>query len=134
MTIHVSHPGSVVRYVDAPNLSIDAAGTTFAYRDIGPRTGVPLILLNHWGAVLDNFDPPIVDGLAVKHRVIATDYRGIGASGGAAPVTIDEMARDAIALIRALGFEKVDLLGFSLGDLSRRISRLRHRTSCENSF
>jgi hypothetical protein len=25
---------------------------------------VPLVLLNHWGAVLDNFDPAIVDGLA----------------------------------------------------------------------
>jgi len=115
MTSYVSHPGSVVRYVDAPNLSISAAGTTFAYRDIGPRTGVPLILLNHWGAVLDNFDPRIVDGLATKHRVIATNYRGIGASGGKAPVTVGEMARDAIALIRSLGFEKVDLLGFSLG-------------------
>ncbi|MFX8852583.1 alpha/beta fold hydrolase, partial [Acinetobacter baumannii] len=85
------------------------------YRDLGPRDGVPLILFNHWGAVLDNFDPRIVDGLASMHRVIATDYRGIGASGGTAPMTIDEMARDAIALIRALGFEKVDLLGFSLG-------------------
>ncbi|TYO66126.1 alpha/beta hydrolase [Bradyrhizobium hipponense] len=115
MTSYVSHTGSVVRYVDAPNLSISAAGTTFAYRDVGPRTGVPLILLNHWGAVLDNFDPRIVDGLATSHHVIATDYRGIGMSGGKAPVTIDEMARDTIALIRALGFEKVNLLGFSLG-------------------
>ena len=115
MSTYVSHPGSVVRYVDAPNLSISAAGTTFAYRDIGPRTGVPLILLNHWGAVLDNFDPPIVDGLATRHRVIAIDYRGIGASGGKAPVSVGEMAEDTIALIAALGFEKVDLLGFSLG-------------------
>jgi len=106
--------GSGARYVEAPNLSITAMETTFAYRDLGPRSGVPLILLNHWGAVLDNFDPRIV-GLASKHRVIATDYRGIGASGGKAPVTIDEMARDAIALIGALGFEEVDLLGFSLG-------------------
>ncbi|MDA9509390.1 alpha/beta hydrolase [Bradyrhizobium sp. CCBAU 11386] len=115
MTSYVSHPVSVVRYVDAPNLSIRAAGTTFAYRDIGPRSGVPLILLNHWGAVLDNFDPPIVDGLATKHRVIAIDYRGIGASSGKAPVTVGEMAQDTIAVIAALGFEKVDLLGFSLG-------------------
>ena len=102
-------------YIEAPNLSISVGGTAFAYRDLGPRGGVPLILLNHWGAVLDNFDPRIVDGLASKHRVIAIDYRGIGASGGTAPVTIDEMARDTIALIHALGFEKVDLLGFSLG-------------------
>lgn len=102
-------------YVDAPNRSIDIGGTHFAYRDLGLRSGVPVILLNHWGAVLDNFDPRIVDGLASRHRVIAIDYRGIGASGGKAPVTVDEMARDAIALIRALGFDQVDLLGFSLG-------------------
>ncbi|MFB6420062.1 MULTISPECIES: alpha/beta fold hydrolase [Bradyrhizobium] len=87
----------------------------FAYRDIGPRTGVPLVLLNHWGAVLDNFDPAIVDGLATRHRVIAIDYRGIGASSGKAPVTVGEMAQDTMALIAALSFEKVDLLGFSLG-------------------
>jgi pimeloyl-ACP methyl ester carboxylesterase len=107
--------GSSARYIDAPNLSINVGGTTFAYRDLGPRDSAPLILLNHWGAVLDNFDPRIVDGLASKHRVIATDYRGIGASGGTAPVTVDEMARDAIALIDTLGLDKVDLLGFSLG-------------------
>ena len=116
--VMTSPPGSLAartRYVDAPNLSVTAGGIAFAYRDLGPRDGVPLVLLNHWGAVLDNFDPRVVDGLASKHRVIATDYRGIGASSGTAPVTVDEMARDAIALIRALGFDKVDLLGFSLG-------------------
>lgn len=106
---------SGARYIEAPNLSIDVRGTEFAYRDLGPRDGVPLVLFNHWGAVLDNFDPRIVDGLASRHRVIATNYRGIGASGGTAPTTVDEMALDGIALIRALGLDKVDLLGFSLG-------------------
>ncbi|HVI90731.1 MAG TPA: alpha/beta hydrolase [Dongiaceae bacterium] len=115
MTSPLSNRGSGACYIEAPNLSIRVLGTAFAYRDLGPRDGVPLILLNHWGAVLDNFDPRIVDGLASKHRVIATSYRGIGSSGGKAPVTVDEMARDMIALIGALGFEKVDLLGFSLG-------------------
>ncbi|PDT08608.1 alpha/beta hydrolase [Rhizobium sp. M1] len=106
---------SATCYAEAPNLWINVGKTPFVYRDLGPQGGVPIILLNHWGAVLDNFDPRIVDGLAAKHHVIATNYRGIGASGGTAPVTIDEMARDAIAFIRTLGFEKVDLLGFSLG-------------------
>lgn len=113
---HFAHPhGSDTLYANAPTQSIRVDGTAFAYRDLGPRDGVPLILLNHWGAVLDNFDPRIVDGLATQHRIIAIDYRGIGASGGTAPLTIDAMARDVIALIGALGFEKVDLLGFSLG-------------------
>lgn len=109
------HIESGASYAHTPNRTIDVDGTDFAYRDLGPRDGVPLILFNHWGAVLDNFDPQIVDGLARRHRVIAIDYRGIGMSGGTAPVTIDAMARDAIALIDALGFDQVDLLGFSLG-------------------
>ncbi len=102
-------------YAKAQTLLIKAGGTTFAYRELGMQNGIPLVLLNHWGAVLENFDPRIVDGLARKHRVIAIDYRGIGASGGSAPLTVGEMARDTIALIRAMGFEQVDLLGFSLG-------------------
>ncbi|WP_175969146.1 alpha/beta fold hydrolase [Burkholderia sp. BCC0322] len=106
---------STTSYARAPNKFVNAAGTRFAYRELGPHGGIPLVLLNHWGAVLDNFDPRIVDGLAQKHRVIAIDYRGIGLSGGIAPVTVGEMARDTIALIRAMGFDQVDLLGFSLG-------------------
>jgi len=85
------------------------------YRQLGPAAGVPVILLNHWGAVLDNFDPRIVDGLAATRPVIALDYRGVGASTGKARLTVAEMAQDTIAFIRALGFEEVDLLGFSLG-------------------
>ncbi len=102
-------------YIDAANQFISVNGVHLAYRELGPRGGVPLVLLNHWGAVLDNFDPRIVDGLAATHHVIAVNYRGIGLSGGSAPVTIDEMARDAIAMFRALGHDRIDLLGFSLG-------------------
>ena len=115
----MSHPlqetASIDKWIDAPTRRVDAAGATFAYRRLGPATGVPVILLNHWGAVLDNFDPRIVDGLAATRPVIAVNYRGVGASGGKAPLTVAEMAEDAIAVIRALGFDEVDLIGFSLG-------------------
>ncbi|MHC8309541.1 alpha/beta fold hydrolase [Pseudomonas sp. GT1P32] len=110
-----NHPGSQSSFISAANQSVLIGGIPFAYRDLGPRTGVPLVMFNHWGAVLDNFDPRIIDSLAKNRRVITTDYRGIGGSGGAAPLTVGEMADDAIGLIRALGFDKVDLLGFSLG-------------------
>ena len=107
--------GSIDKWINAPTWRVDAAGATFVYRRLGPATGVPVILLNHWGAVLDNFDPRIVDGLAATRPVIAVNYRGVGASGGKAPLTVAEMAKDAIAVIRALGFDRVDLIGFSLG-------------------
>jgi pimeloyl-ACP methyl ester carboxylesterase len=108
-------PHSRALFQDAPTRFVDVGATAFAYRELGPKTGVPVILLNHLGAQLDNFDPRIVDGLAATRRVIAFDNRGIGASGGKTSSTISEMARDAVAFIRALGFEKVDLFGFSLG-------------------
>lgn len=110
-----SEQTATLRFIEATTHTVNAAGTTFVYRDLGPREGVPVVLLNHWGAVLDNFDPRIVDGLASRHRVIALGYRGIGASGGQAPLTVGEMADDAIAAVRALGFNTIDLLGFSLG-------------------
>jgi pimeloyl-ACP methyl ester carboxylesterase len=110
-----NHPATQSSFINAPNQSIVVDGIPFAYRDLGPRTQIALVMFNHWGAVLDNFDPRIVDGLAKNRRVITIDYRGIGGSGGAAPLTVDEMADDAIGFIRALGLGKVDLLGFSLG-------------------
>jgi pimeloyl-ACP methyl ester carboxylesterase len=57
----------------------------------------------------------VVDGIAARRHVIAFDNRGIGASEGATPKSVVAMARDTVAFIRALGFEQVDLLGFSLG-------------------
>src|SRR6266545_2873478 len=93
----------------------------FTYREVGVASGVPVIFLNHLAAVLDNWDPRVVDGIAAKRRVIVFDNRGIGASGGTTPDTIESMARDAIAFIRALGFKQVDLLGFSLGGMISQV-------------
>ena len=42
------------------------------------------------------------------------------------PHTIDEMAADAVAFIRALGHEQVDLLGFSLGGGVAQVITLEH--------
>lgn len=102
-------------FVNAQSQSIDVGGTPFVYRELGKKGGVPVVLLHHLTAVLDDWDPRVVDGLAAEHHVIAFDNRGVGASGGATPSSVEVMASDAIAFIRALGLSKVDLLGFSLG-------------------
>ncbi|KUO12986.1 alpha/beta fold hydrolase [Streptomyces sp. DSM 15324] len=103
-------------YKDAPTRSVSVRGVDFVYRQLGSEgDGVPLILLHHLTAVLDNWDPRVVDGLAARRQVIAFDNRGVGASGGSTPDTIEAMARDAVLFIRALGFEQVDLLGLSMG-------------------
>ena len=106
---------SNVKWKDVPTRTIAVGGVPFAYRELGPDSGVPVIFLHHLMAVLDDWDPRVIDGIAAQRRVIAFDNRGVGASGGSVPLTIEAMGSDAIAFIHALGFKQVDLFGFSLG-------------------
>jgi len=99
----------------APTRTIDVEGTRFAYRELGGPGGVPVVFLHHLTAVLDDWDPRVLDGLAAAHHVIAFDNRGVGATGGRVPTDIEKMGTDAIAFIRTLGHRQVDLVGFSLG-------------------
>jgi pimeloyl-ACP methyl ester carboxylesterase len=108
-------------YKNAPTKSVSVGGTRFAYRELGIDSGVPVIFLNHLAANLDNWDPRVVDGIAAKHRVITFDNRGLGASEGQTPDTVEATALDAIAFIGALGFHQVDLLGFSLGGMVSQV-------------
>ncbi|MFJ8492607.1 alpha/beta fold hydrolase [Streptomyces sp. NPDC094038] len=108
-------------YKNAPTRTVTAGGLTFAYRDLGPRSGIPVVFLNHLAGVLDNWDPRVVDGFAAGRRVITFDNRGVGASSGSTPRTIQEMAKDAVTFIRALGFERVDLHGFSMGGMVAQV-------------
>ena len=96
--------------------TINVNGTKFYYRKLGIlNEGIPVIFLNHLGATLDNCDPGIMNGISSKHQIIAFDNRGVGATEGKTPITIAEMAKDAISFIKAMGYDKVDIVGFSMG-------------------
>lgn len=101
--------------------TLSAGGVEFAYRELGPRGGVPVVFLTHLAAVLDNWDPRVVDGIAASRHVIAFGNRGVGATSGTTPTTIEAMAADAVTFIRALGYEQVDLLGFSMGGMIAQV-------------
>ena len=106
----------VTTHRDAATRSVDVGGTVFAYRDLGPRTGTPVVFLNHLAAVLDNWDPRVVDGIAAQasgDHLRQPGRRCVRRAGRRARSL--EMADDAVAFIRALGFDQVDLLGFSMG-------------------
>lgn len=105
----------ITAYQHAPARTISAGGVSFAYRELGPKGGVPVVFFVHLAANLDNWDPRIVDPIARNHHVITFDNRGLGASSGQVPDSIEAMADDAATFIRALGFDKVDVFSFSLG-------------------
>lgn len=103
---------------NVPTQFISAGGVDFAYRELGQKNGgTPVIFLVHLAAVLDNWDPRVVDGIAAQHHVVAFDNRGVGASTGAPANTMEQMADDAITFIKAKGFRQVDLFGFSMGGM-----------------
>jgi pimeloyl-ACP methyl ester carboxylesterase len=117
--MHTSQTASIVtaptNHNTAETQVVAARGTEFAYRRFGRPTGMPLVLLQHFRGNLDNWDPALTDALAAEREVILVDYPGTGSSAGEASSTIAEMAREMIGFVDALGLERIDLLGFSIG-------------------
>src|SRR4051812_307625 len=99
----------------APTRYVEGGGIRFAYRRLGPATGTPLVLLQHFSGNIDAWDPAVVNALAADRSVIVFDNAGVGRSTGQTPDNIAAMARHAVAFIGQLDFSEVDLLGFSLG-------------------
>src|SRR5882762_5405839 len=100
----------------APTQFVEAAGVRFAYRRFG-KTGAPLVFNMHFTGTMDHWDPAVTDGLAHDREVILFDNAGISRSSGEVPNSVEAMAANAAAFIKALGLAKVDVLGFSLGGL-----------------
>ncbi len=125
-TNNSQHDDVITSYSTAPSRTVTAGGVTYAYRELGPKGGIPVVFFVHLAATLDNWDPRIIDPIAQQHHVIAFDNRGVGASTGTVPDTIESMADDAYAFITALGFTTVDVFSFSLGGMIAQALVLKH--------
>ncbi len=113
-------------HVTAPTRFVEVDGDRFAYRRWGKPSGVPLFFVQHFRGGMDHWDPLVTDGLAEGREVILFDGRGIASSSGTPRNRIEDMADDIAAVIRALGLEQVDLLGFSVGGFQAQEVTLRH--------
>jgi pimeloyl-ACP methyl ester carboxylesterase len=116
----------ITSYATAPARTVEAGGVRFAYRELGPKGGIPVVFFVHLAANLDNWDPRIVDAIAADHHVITFDNRGVGASTGVVPDRVEAMADDAVTFIRALGFAKIDIFSFSLGGMVAQALVAKH--------
>ncbi|WP_066583538.1 alpha/beta fold hydrolase [Cellulomonas timonensis] len=116
----------ITSYGHAPTRTVATDGNTFAYRELGPKGGVPVVLFAHLAATLDNWDPRIVDPIAASRRVIAFDQLGVGAASGQVPPTIEQAADDAYAFITALGHHRIDVVAFSMGAMIAQDLVIKH--------
>jgi pimeloyl-ACP methyl ester carboxylesterase len=99
----------------APTQFVEANGIRFAYRRFGRPSGVPLVFNQHYTGTMDHWDPAVTDGFAKDREVILFNNAGVSSSSGELSATFAEMGANAVALIKALGLTKVDVLGFSIG-------------------
>jgi 3-oxoadipate enol-lactonase len=94
---------------------ITIAGETFNVLIEGDENKEGLMLSNPMGTNLHLWDPQIPD-LAEHFRVVRYDSRGHGASmADRGPYSIEGLGRDALAIMDALGVEKVHWLALSMG-------------------
>jgi pimeloyl-ACP methyl ester carboxylesterase len=99
----------------APTQFVEANGIRFAYRRFGKLGGVPLVFNQHYTGTMDHWDPAVTDGFTKDREVILFNNAGVSSTSGDVPATFQEMGTNAVAFIKALGVEKVDVLGFSIG-------------------
>ena len=79
-------------------------------------SGRPLVVL-HGAYMTVDLMGPIVPDLAASRRVIAVEQQGHGRTADVAdrPLTYEHMADDTAGLMRHLGIDEADVLGFSMG-------------------
>ena len=121
-----SNEPTITSYTQAPAKTVTVEGVTYAYRELGPKGEIPVVFFVHLAATLDNWDPRIIDPIAEHRHVITFDQRGVGASTGTVPDTIESAADDAYAFITALGHTAIDVFSFSMGGMIAQDLVVKH--------
>ncbi|MFB7776619.1 alpha/beta fold hydrolase [Streptomyces bauhiniae] len=95
---------------------VGVAGVRLAYRVWGPPEGPPLVMLPALGEAGDDW-ATVAAELARGRRVYAVDLRGHGDSGRPGAYSLELMRADVLGFLDALGLDRTDLVGHSLGGI-----------------
>ncbi len=113
----------------APVQHVALGDLSVGYRIIGPLAAQPsaggspaaggqppLLMIMGSGSTMDEWSPALVSALAQDRQVVLFDNRGMGETtdpAGAYPFT--QLADDTAGLITALGHQRMDVMGWSIG-------------------
>ncbi|KAH0438418.1 hypothetical protein CcaCcLH18_03405 [Colletotrichum camelliae] len=94
---------------------VSVNGVRVAFRRFGKQSQVPLLYINHLRGSMDTLDPLLFNAIAKNREVIVYDSFGIGHSDGEVPEATAAMAAITAGFLVAIGVEKADVIGFSMG-------------------
>ncbi|MEU9178326.1 alpha/beta fold hydrolase [Streptomyces sp. NPDC048550] len=99
----------------AEHLTLTVNGIRLAYQAAGAGgDDPPVVLLHALGERAEDW-ALVRDALARDRRVYALDLRGHGLSGRPARYSVELMRDDVLGFLDALGLDRIDLVGHSLG-------------------
>jgi 3-oxoadipate enol-lactonase len=98
-------------------MKITANGISTNYTFDGPA-GAPVVTMSHSLATDLSMWDPTVPALTGRFRVLRYETRGHGLTEAPkGPYTLEQLADDALALLRALGIQKTHFVGLSMGGM-----------------
>ena len=101
-------------------------GVKYAYRKIGKKTEVPILMMTRFRATMDDWDPAFLNALGKERTVIIFNNAGVASSTGEVPATIKGAADHAAHFTKALGYKKVDILGWSMAGFTAQVMAIEY--------
>lgn len=106
--------------------SVGTGSARLHYRVDGPDAAPAVLLINSLGTTLDLWTAQ-VDAWSPHLRVIRYDTRGHGRSGvPPGEYSLDDLGKDAVRILDAVGIESAHVCGISLGGLTAMWLGVRH--------
>jgi pimeloyl-ACP methyl ester carboxylesterase len=87
-------------------MSTRSTAARYAYRRFDKTEALPLVFCARFRAMIDHWDPALLDLLAAEREIIVFDNVGTAASTGTTPTTIQGLADGAVQFIEALGLTR----------------------------
>jgi pimeloyl-ACP methyl ester carboxylesterase len=108
-----SHSGAQARSTPLRTGQVPANGVNYYYEIHG--RGEPLLLFHGGLGSIDMFGP-VLPLLGKERQIIAVDLHGHGRTAlGERPISLIAMGDDMATLLGKLGYDSVDVLGYSMG-------------------
>ncbi len=105
--------------------TVQVGDIEMAYKVMGQ--GEPLVMIIGLNAAMDLWDRRFLDDLSSSYQVIIFDNRGVGyTTASSANFSIEQFANDTAGLIDALGLERANVLGYSMGSLVAQELAINH--------